>query len=303
MNPVPVQIKPKSLQRDDDQVGYRQRRSDVMWVDIEDEQDPNVIWRWDLLFMLSYYSCGYGTSCPGMHEDPSVGCCTHGTQLNWYGDGGEAEINKLQPHVDRLTPQQWQKHGWAQKHGWHRTFVDDDVEEDEEPDEYETTVVYKDTRCVFSNDLDFPGGAGCALHIQALQEEANPNERKPVPCVVYPLTIEEDWLYDDTVQMFTIKPLSNYEWEPNGSFWCSSSVEMNTAVDPVWASMREELILMVGEGAYEQLVDWVLNHSDVVKMFRPNLFLPTQWDMQILPDDYWVEEDEEEDEEGGKRDD
>ena len=70
------------------------------------------------------------------------------------------------PTLRSLEPDQWQYHGIDSVYG----------------DDERTHTRVVDGACVFLNRPGFSGGAGCALHIAALQSGESPTEWKPSVC-------------------------------------------------------------------------------------------------------------------------
>ena len=117
-----------------------------------------------------------------------------------------------------------------------------------------------DGACLFRNSPGFPGGAGCALHILALEEGREPLETKPDVCWQLPVRRTYDWIDrpDDTRYLqVTIGEYDRRGWGPGGHdlhWWCTGSPEAHNAPDPVYVSYRAELTELMGAEAYAVLV-------------------------------------------------
>jgi hypothetical protein len=135
------------------------------------------------------------------------------------------------------------------------------VETDEDGDRKTSTVeVDGQQACVFHNRADFPGGAGCALHGLALRQGRHPLETKPDVCWQLPIrrtfrTVERQ---DGT--SYTEVAIGEYDrrgWGPGGhdlDWYCSGNTEAHLAAEPVFVTHAAELIELVGEQAYDELV-------------------------------------------------
>lgn len=257
--------KPEHLRVDNDQVGYRQRREDILYVDLEDPEDPSVLYRWDVTFMLSTYRCTYGEGCHGIYGKAVNGCCDHGTELDW----DDGELDRVTRHVNRLTPADWQHYVTGNgPNGWTATRGKNVLN---------TRVIGK--ACIFANDEKFAGGSGCALHIGALRAGEDFRDWKPTPCNTWPMSTQEITEHDDTVDVTIVGPLSSYDWNPDSHWWCTEAPENLSNHDPVYVSLKEELIIMVGEERYNQFVNWLTNNFVSVD------YTPTQWGTNILPEE------------------
>jgi len=56
------------------------------WVTFPDPADPTHEIRADLSFLLSAWSCVWGTACPGIAGNPEEGCCSHGAYFTDKAD-------------------------------------------------------------------------------------------------------------------------------------------------------------------------------------------------------------------------
>ena len=115
--------------------------------------------------------------------------------------------------------------------------------------------------CVFHTRADFEGGAGCALHVLALEQGRNPLETKPDVCWQLPIrrtfrTVERQ---DGT--SYTEVSIGEYDrrgWGPGGhdlDWYCSGNTEAHVAPEPVYVSSERELVEMMGQEGYDALVE------------------------------------------------
>ena len=149
------------------------------WIEFQDPADADQVFRCDLTWLTSNWTCIFGNGCPGIYADaPESGCCTLGAH---FSDKDDEE--RVAEWVDRLDDEGWEnrseaigKRGKVTRKGW--TETDDEGER-------KTRVV--EGACIFHNSRDFPGGYGCALHGLALREGVHFVETKPDVCWQLPL--------------------------------------------------------------------------------------------------------------------
>ncbi|WP_435848978.1 hypothetical protein [Streptomyces lavendulocolor] len=217
------------------------------WVEFPDPADDEQVFRCDLTWLTSRWSCVFGSGCQGIQAGRAAdGCCTLGAHFS-----DEDDEARVASHVARLTPELWQFHdegtsagGWVQ--------LDEDGE--------------RQTRrwegsCIFQNRPGFAGGAGCALHILALREGREPLETKPDVCWQLPVRRTYDWIDrpDDTrVLQISIGEYDRRGWGPGGHdlhWWCTSATSAHGAGEPVYVTYRPELTELMGKEAYDVLVE------------------------------------------------
>lgn len=74
------------------------------WVEFTDPNDPEEIFKCDLTWLTSYWTCIYGDGCKGVFENrPNAGCCTEGAM---YSDEDDEE--RVRKAAADLTPEMWQ---------------------------------------------------------------------------------------------------------------------------------------------------------------------------------------------------
>ncbi|MEK8172014.1 hypothetical protein NKH77_29850 [Streptomyces sp. M19] len=240
------------------------------WVEFPDPADDEQVFRCDLTWLTSRWTCVFGQGCQGIQAGrASDGCCTLGAHFS-----DEDDEKRVAEHVARLTPEIWQFHDVGNATGWAQSAEDDadpdeenaasDEEDDEDNEEdageERQTRVYEGS-CIFQNRPGFAGGAGCALHILALREGREPLETKPDVCWQLPVRRTYDWIDrpDDTrVLQVTIGEYDRRGWGPGGHdlhWWCTSATSAHGAGQPVYESYRPELTELMGKEAYEVLVE------------------------------------------------
>jgi hypothetical protein len=212
-------------------------------VEFVDPADSRQVFRCDLTWLTSSWTCIYGSGCAGVIEGrPDDGCCTLGAHFSEKKD--EKRTLKF---AKELTPETWQFHGTKQL-----------VETDEEGAR-KTRVV--DGACVFLNRADFPGGAGCALHGLALRTGKHPLETKPDVCWQLPIrrTFERVTRTDGTeVLVVSIGEYDRRGWGAGGhdlAWYCSGNTEAHVGREPVFRSNAPELTALLGTAGYAVLAE------------------------------------------------
>ncbi|AZK95746.1 MULTISPECIES: hypothetical protein [Streptomyces] len=226
------------------------------WVEFPDPADDEQVFRCDLTWLTSRWSCIFGSGCQGIQAGRAAdGCCTLGAHFS-----DEEDEERVAGHVARLTPELWQFHGEGTATGWVEEAPDDDADDDEGEGGARQTRRWKGS-CIFQNRPGFAGGAGCALHILALKEGREPLETKPDVCWQLPVRRSYDWIErpDDTkVLQISIGEYDRRGWGPGGHdlhWWCTSATSAHGAGEPVYVSYRPELTELMGKEAYGVLVE------------------------------------------------
>ncbi|RCK69172.1 hypothetical protein DT076_12615 [Desertihabitans brevis] len=218
------------------------------WVELVDPADADQVFRCDLTWLTSRWTCLFGSTaggtptggCPGIYADrPDDGCCTLGAHFS--ADDDERRVAEA---VAELTPELWQ-HARPE---WVET----------EDGERKTAVV--DGACVFLNRAGFPAGAGCALHLLALRTQTPVTRTKPDVCWQLPVrrTYRDVTRADGTEYLeVTIGEYVREAWGPGGhelDWYCTSNTEAHVGTEPVYRSAEAELTELMGRPAYEELV-------------------------------------------------
>lgn len=211
------------------------------WVSFEHDGDT---WLVDATFLTSRYRCIYGAGCPGIEtgsEELQHGCCSHGAH---FADA--ADRTRVRRRAARLTPDQWQLRAAARTAGGPIRRTKDG--------EWTTRVL--DGACVFLNRADFHRGAGCALHVAALDAGERPLDWKPEVCWQVPLRLS---YHDDEVghTTHTLREWKRRDWGEGGlefQWWCVEEPDAFVADGPVVETMRDEIVEMVGAEVYDRIV-------------------------------------------------
>ncbi len=215
------------------------------WLEFADPTDPERVFRCDLTWLTSRWTCIFGRGCGGISEHmPEGGCCTLGAH---FSDADDRK--RVQAWSARLTPGDWQFHDIGTRKG----IVSKDPEGSKQ-----TRVV--DGACVFLNRPGFTGGSGCALHNLALREGVSPVQTKPDVCWQLPIRRTYDNVERPDGTSVLVVGIGEYDrrgWGPGGhdlNWYCSGNTEAHVAVQPVYLTERDALVEMMGPAAYAVLV-------------------------------------------------
>jgi len=213
------------------------------FVEFVDPDDPDQIYRADLTWLTSRWTCIFGNGCGGIQAGRAPdGCCTLGAHFTDKAD--EKRVRKV---AKELTADQWQFRAEGRKN-----FIETDE------DGARKTRVH-DGACIFLNRPGFPAGAGCALHQHAWRTDRHPLELKPDVCWQLPVrrAFRKVKRPDETTYTeVTIGEFDRRAWGPGGhdlNWWCTGASEAHVGTEPVWVSYGPELREMMGEAAYAVL--------------------------------------------------
>lgn len=203
--------------------------------------DGDTRWRFDRGFLTSNWTCIWGRGCLGILPQPAPellqGCCSLGAELD-----GEEEAMTIAALAATLEPRQFEHHADAAAGG---------VLAGSEPQN--TRVV--DGACVFLNRPGFAGGAGCALHIAAVESGESPIDWKPSVC--WQLPIKVDWEAGaDGRETANVRGWTRADWGAEGRTmaWCCTEGDLAyRGESPVVESLGEELEAIVGTTVYVEL--------------------------------------------------
>jgi len=211
------------------------------WMSFVD--DDGASWLVDITFLLSNWNCIFGNGCQGVLTGPAPelvqGCCSYGAHFT-----GEEDRQRVELAATRLTKDQWQFRDKGKK-GTTKVNKEGDIV---------TKMV--DDACIFLNRPDFARGAGCALHVLSLDTGESFIPLKPEVCWQVPLRKEEIELANGDI-VTRIAQWDRNDWGEGGSefhWWCTQDDGAFTGATRVVDSMREELIAMTNESAYQQIL-------------------------------------------------
>jgi hypothetical protein len=200
-----------------------------------------VVWRFDRSFLESRWICIWGRGCLGILDEPAEhlgqGCCSIGAEL---GDIDEAML--ISALAATLAPERFEHHAEAERDGIFR-------------DESRLHTRVLESGCIFLNGPDFEGGAGCALHLAALDAGEPPSDWKPSVC--WQLPIKVDWEpRADGGEVATVRRWTRADWGDEGETmaWCCTEGDRAYVGDrPVIESLGDEISEIVGRPVYVEL--------------------------------------------------
>jgi hypothetical protein len=203
--------------------------------------DGSTTWRFETSFLRSNWTCIWGRGCLGIEARPDaaggLGCCSVGAELE-----GVDEPRLISALAATLDPARFEHADAAAAGG---VFAD----------ERRNATRVVDGACVFLNRPGFAGGAGCALHLAALDAGEAPSEWKPAVCAELPVKV--DWADGaDGTETATVRRWSRADWGPEGATmaWCCTEGDLAYVGDrPVVESLAGELRAIVGTEVYVEL--------------------------------------------------
>jgi hypothetical protein len=208
---------------------------------VEEIRDGDTVWRFDRDFLASNWACIWGRGCLGIGTEPAahlgLGCCSVGAEM---GDQDEARL--ISALAATLDPERFEHHVEADKDG---VFSDDT----------RTNTRVVDGACIFLNRPGFAGGAGCALHLAAIDAGDSPIDWKPSVC--WQLPIKVDWETGEAgTEVATLHRWTRRDWGAEGEVmaWCCTEGPLAYGGDrPVIESLASELEAVVGTEVFVQL--------------------------------------------------
>lgn len=219
------------------------------WIEFTDPADEQHVVRADLTWLLSRWTCVFGSACHGIIAGRAQdGCCSHGA---FFTDADDE--NRTKNAAAKLTPETWQHY----RRGF-KNYTEMDTVDGTKPAR-RTATQSEGGPCVFLNDADFAGGGGCALHAQALRDGVHPLTYKPDVCWQLPVRREQDWTKRPDGSKYLLSTLTEFDrrgWGPGGhelDWWCTSSPDAHVGTEPMYLSYGPELIALIGQDAYDEL--------------------------------------------------
>jgi hypothetical protein len=231
------------------------------WVSFEDPEEDRT-WMFDVTFLTSPWRCIFGQGCPGVLTGPTPeleeGCCSYGA--HFVDEDDHREILALSKE---LTDEQWQFRRVSARRGGptRRNRAGDFV----------TRLV--DDACIFLNRPGFPGGAGCALHRAAIELGERPIDWKPDVCWQLPLR-RVDTTDDDGHVTSTLREWKRRDWGDGGfefHWWCTDDSQAFVDRHPVYETLRDEIVELMGEVAYRLFVEHVRSRGNGKYLAHPTL--------------------------------
>jgi hypothetical protein len=220
------------------------------WLEFSDPADAEHLIRADLTWLLSNWTCVYGTGCHGIIEGRAEeGCCSHGA---FFTDKDDQQ--RVRAAAKRLTSEHWQHY----RRGF-KQYTEMDTIDGDNP--ALRTATRPGAGCVFQNDPDFAGGGGCALHGQALRDGVHPLEYKPDVCWQLPVRRDQDWSKRPDGTKILVSTLGEFDrrgWGEGGHelhWWCTSSPEAHVGKQRLYQEYEPELTALIGKAAYAKLAE------------------------------------------------
>jgi len=217
------------------------------WVSFPDPEE-NRTWMFDVTFLESSWTCIFGQGCQGVLTGPaperSEGCCSYGAHFT-----DENDVRRVEAAAATLTPEQWQFHRPVQRPGGASAVV-----RTTKAGQRATRLV--DDACIFLNRPGFAGGAGCALHLAAVERRELPLRLKPDVCWQLPLR-REDLQADDGHITSVVRQWDRRDWGGGGEdfhWWCTESPDAFVGERPVYQELHDELAALAGPDVLEMLL-------------------------------------------------
>ena len=209
--------------------------------EFDDVDDGETLWRFDRSFLTSNWACIWGRGCLGILDEPAEhlghGCCSVGAEF-----GDEEEARNISALAATIAPERFEHHEEAASAGIFSDAL-----------RAQTRIV--DGACIFLNRPGFAGGAGCALHLDALASNESHIEWKPSVC--WQLPIKVDWDEgDDGREIATVRGWTRVDWGEEGetmAWCCTEGTRAYVGERPVVESLADELQAIVGTEVYVEL--------------------------------------------------
>jgi hypothetical protein len=232
------------------------------WISFDDPDEYRT-WVFDATFLRSNFTCIFGCGCKGILDHPAPelmqGCCSYGAHFV-----DRADADNVVARFERVRPEHMQHHAKGVKKGV--------IGKGDPDDEGEPTLVTRlvDDACIFLNTADFEGGSGCALHIAAIDAGERPLDWKPQVCWQVPLRLEHST--DESGHVTSrLREWKRRDWGEGGAdfgWWCTEAPEAFVGAEPLYRSVRDDIVELVGEANYDQLVE-LLERPDWVPIAHP----------------------------------
>ncbi len=185
------------------------------WVEFNDPAKPEELYKCDLTWLTSYWTCIYGSGCCGIDADkPDAGCCSDGA---YYSD--EDDEKRTLEVAKRLTRDMWQYFDEAQPKKAKGKMQISEVGLDKDR---KTKKI--DDSCIFLNRKGytapgFTGDFGCVLHHLAQKEDIHFVETKPDVCWQLPIrrSFEQREFGEQEITVNVIGEYERLAWGDGGA--------------------------------------------------------------------------------------
>lgn len=216
------------------------------WATFTDRRDPSRPLLVDVTFLTSHWQCIFGRGCQGVltEKAPELvqGCCSYGA---YFTD--KKDRDRAVRAARRLSDDEWQFAAVGRKRGVHAKVGTGD---------WRTRL--HEGACIFLNRPGFPGGAGCAFHLQAIRIGVHPSDVKPEVCWQIPLCRTEADGGGRPVTRLT--EFAREGWGDGGrslAWWCTEAPAAFTSGERVYRSLKPELRMMLGDRLYEEIAAYL----------------------------------------------
>ena len=211
----------------------------------------------DVTWLTSNWKCIYGDGCLGIEEEPDeskmLGCCSHGAHF-----ADKEDRKRVAEVFPRLRDDEWQFKEVAATLGGpiHKDHGD-------------WVTRRHEGACIFLNRPGFPGGAGCAFHTAAESRGENFIDWKPEVCWQVPVRLDFH-IDDNEYETNILREWKRRDWGEGGEdfhWWCTEDARAFVGAVPVYVSSKDEIVALVGQGAYDRIVE-------LIEQRGTNVFLP-----------------------------
>lgn len=234
------------------------------WVSFEDPHEERT-WVFDLSFLTSNWQCIFGNGCKGVLTEDATdlqqGCCSYGAHFV-----DEDDRQRVEAKATELGDDEWQFAKEARRRGG--------ATKTNRSGELVTRMV--DDACIFLNRPGFPAGPGCALHQAAARRGESYLPWKPEVCWQLPLR-RHDVRDEQGHVTSTVREWKRRDWGDAGEsfhWWCTVDPEAFIGAEPVYVTLREELIELTSAEAYELLVAHLMDVEVRARTGARTAFLP-----------------------------
>lgn len=215
----------------------------------------------DATWLTSNWKCIYGDGCLGIEEEPDegamLGCCSHGAHF-----ADKEDRKRVAEVFPRLRDDEWQFKEVAASLGGpiHKDLGD-------------WVTRRHEGACIFLNRPGFPGGAGCAFHTAAQSRGENFIDWKPEVCWQVPVRLDFH-IDDNDYETNILREWKRRDWGEGGAdfhWWCTEDPRAFVGDVPVYVSSKDEIIALVGQGAYDRVVELIEQRGTQVFLPHPSL--------------------------------
>jgi hypothetical protein len=187
----------------------------------------------DATWLTSTWKCIYGDGCLGIEEEPDEGAML-GCCSHGAHFADKEDRKRVAEVFPRLRDDEWQFKEIAASLGGpiHKDHGD-------------WVTRRHEGACIFLNRPGFPGGAGCAFHTDDNEYETN---------------ILREWKRRD--------------WGEGGAdfhWWCTEDPRAFVGDVPVYVSSKDEIVALVGQGAYDRVVELIEQRGTQVFLPHPSV--------------------------------